>query len=263
MKKQTLLIAGIAAVVIGVSISMIFPSIQSDSVTFQVLDYGQPRAVIIDQLDSEIPNKEFQETVSNYLKDAGYSVDIITTEDITVDFYKKLPTMNYDYVIIRSHSLGAGSVEKSASLFTGEKYVDHKYIKEQFLGHVARGIPLLGQQVMDDGGTDEFIDNTFFTVGSKMVDEIMEGKFDGTTIFLAGCETMEDSTLAESLVNKGASQVIGWSGLVDSRNNDRIVEEVLKETFVNKLELEQAVEAVKKQIEGKMHYPETDLRYYS
>ena len=263
MKKQTILIVGIAAIVIGVSSSMAFPGMQNDSKSFQVMDFGQPKAVIIDQLHTELPNEEFHETASNYLKDAGYSVDIVTTEDITVDFYKELPTYNYDYIIIRSHSLGSGSVEESASLFTGEKYADHKYVKEQFLGHVARGIPILSQTVMDEGGMGEFIDDTFFVVGSKMVDEIMVGEFDGSTIILAGCETMEDSTLAQSLLDKGASQIVGWNGLVDSRNNDRIVEEILKETLANELELEQAVEVVMDQIEGKLYYPETGLRYHS
>ncbi len=263
MKKHTLLIAGVAAVVIGVSISMIFPIMQNDSIKFKIMDSGQPRATIIDQLDSEIPNKEFQETVTQYLEDAGYQVDIYTTEDITVDFYKELPTMNYDYIIIRSHSLGAGSIEKSASLFTGEKYTDHKYIKEQFLKHVGRGIPILSQTIMDQGGLGAFIDDTYFVIGSKMIDEIMEGNFNGSTIILAGCETMEDSTLADSFLNKGASEVVGWTGLVDSRNNDAIVEEMLKETFVNKLDLKQAVEVVMKQVKGKLYYPETGLLYQS
>jgi len=42
--------------------------------------------------------------------------------------------MNYEYIVIRGHSLGDGTIKKitSATLFTGEKHDYHKYIKEQY-----------------------------------------------------------------------------------------------------------------------------------
>jgi hypothetical protein len=263
MQKRTLLIAAIAVIVIGISITMISLNFQSDSPQFEVMDSNTPRAAILDQLQAEIPNENFHNKVTEYLHGAGYQVDYYPTEEITVELYKKLPLMNYDFIVIRSHSLGDGAVEKSASLFTGEKYTDHKYVKEQFLGYVGRGIPILNQEVSEHGGLQAYRNNTYFVVGSKMVDELMVGKFNNSTIVLAGCETMEKSRLADSFLKKGASNVIGWNGLVDSRNNDGIIMEVLKETLVNGVEINQAVDLVMEQVRGKLIYENTTLLHHS
>lgn len=263
MQTRRFLILGIAVVVIGISISMVFLNFQNEPVQYEIMDSSTPRAAIVDQLASELPNEEFHKTVTEYLRGAGYNVDYYPTEKVTVDFYKKLPTMNYDYIIIRSHSLGDGAVEPSASIFTGEKYNDHKYIKEQFWGDVGRGIPILATTVSEQGGVQAYRNNTYFTVGSKMVDELMVGTFKNSTIILAGCETMEKSRLADSLIKKGASDVIGWNGLVDWKNNDAVVLEVLKENLVNGVKIDQAVDLVMKEVKGKLSYQNTTLLHHS
>jgi hypothetical protein len=263
MQKRTLLITAIAVIVIGISITMISLNFQIDSPEFEVMDSNTPRAAILDQLQSEIPNESFHKKVTEYLQGAGYQVDYYPTEEITVGLYKQLPSLDYDFIVIRSHSLGDGAVEPSASLFTGEKYTDHKYIKEQFLGYVGRGIPILNQELSHTGGIQAHRNNTYFVVGSKMVDELMVGNFKNTTIVLAGCETMEKSRLADSFLNKGASNVIGWNGLVDARNNDGIVLEVLKRTLVDGYEINQSVDSVMEQVKGKLIYENTTLLHHS
>jgi len=74
------------------------------------------KAAIIDQLHKDIPNLHFQNKTQTLLEDAGYQVDLFTTEDITVDFYKKLPTMNYKFIVFRTHSIAFGTIENSARL---------------------------------------------------------------------------------------------------------------------------------------------------
>jgi len=155
MKKQIFVIGWIAAIAIGISIFLLPINIQNDLFQFETTNYegGVQRAAIIDQLYYDYPDKNLHKQLTNYLKNAGYKVvDIYTTPDVTVDFYKKLPSMNYKFIIIRSHSLGDGAVEESAALFTGEKYNEHKYVKEQFLGHVSRGVPYLYYDVLERGG---------------------------------------------------------------------------------------------------------------
>ncbi len=103
----------------------------------------QPRqlAAIIDQIHDSIPNKSFQQKALEYLENAGYDVDVYTTEDITVDFYKKLPSMNYKFIYIRTHSLEeVAKSQNSTFLFTGEKYKVNKYIQEQLFNQVGTGV---------------------------------------------------------------------------------------------------------------------------
>jgi len=216
-KKKLLLVAWIVAVVIGITLSLSPLSFQNDS-QFEIMDSDSPKAVIIDQLHNELPSKYFQNKVTEYLTYAGYKVDLYTTDEITIDFYKQLPTMNYEYIVFRTHALGEGMVDTSASLFTGEKYSEHKYIKEQFLGHIGRGVPILyGDMIKLDA--DRIMDKTYYVVGSKFVEEFMVGNFQNSTIILGGCETAKDSQLAKSFLKRGASEVIGWTGLVDTRQN--------------------------------------------
>jgi len=259
-KKKLLLVAWIVAVVIGITLSLSPLSFQNDS-QFEIMDSGTPKAVIIDQLHNELPSKDFQNKVTEYLTGAGYKVDLYTTDEITIDFYKKLPAMNYEYIVIRSHALGEGMVDKSASLFTGEKYSEHKYIKEQFLGHIGRGVPILYGEMMKLDG-DRIMDKTYYVIGSKFVEEFMVGNFQNSTIILAGCETAKDSKLAESFLKRGASEVIGWTGLVDSTNNVLVVLDVLDKTLGSGIEMKDAIQLTMKKNKGIL-YGDTNLVYFS
>ncbi len=256
-----MLFAWIAAVAIGITFSLSPQSSQNETLQFQTMDSGPPKAVIIDQLHNELPNEEFQNTVTAYLTDAGYKVDIFSTDEITVDFYKKLPTMNYQYIVIRSHALGEGMVDNSASLFTGEKYSEHKYIKEQFLGHIGQGIPILYGE-FKNLEEDEVLDKTYYVVGSKFVEEVMVGEFENSTIILAGCETGKDSKLANAFLKRGASEVIGWTGLVDSKINDAYVVDLINRTLLSDVEIQDAISVMMKDYHPKFSQ-DTNLMYFS
>jgi len=189
-------------------------------------------------------------------------VDLYTTDDITVDFYKKLPSLNYEFIVIRTHSLGIGEVEESSSLFTGEIYNHYDHIPEQYSRIVGHGVPFLPREVEELGGLESLQNKTYFVVGSKFIDEVMLGTFPKSKIILAGCETTEGDHLAKSLLLRGASEVVGWDGLISSRQNDEIIMQVLEETLVNGIELEDAVESVMKQYEQKL-LTDTALSHYS
>jgi len=225
------------------------------------MDSGSPKAVIIDQLHNELPNEDFQNNVTQYLTGSGYSVDLYTTDEITIDFYKKLPAMNYEYIVIRTHALGEGMVDNSASLFTGEKYSEHKYIKEQFLGHIGQGVPILYGEMKNLSG-DDIMDKSYYVVGSKFVEEFMVGSFPNSTIILAGCETAKDSKLANSFLKRGATEVIGWTGLVGSYRNDLDVLDLMNKTLVNDVEIKDAVSLVMKEYDQRF-FGDTNLVYFS
>ncbi len=208
----------------------------------------QPRqlAAIIDQVHDSIPNKSFQQKALEYLENAGYDVDVYTTEDITVDFYKKLPSMNYKFIYIRTHSLEEVAESQNVTfLFTGEKYDVNKYIQEQLSGQVSRGIPIYEQELMELQESNELsTDMLYFVVGSKFVDELMVDKFPQSVIVIGGCESTRTHDLAKSLIFRGASAVVGWDGTINSMENDRVMLALLEEVLINKTGFYDAIPSV-------------------
>jgi len=122
LKKKTLLLfAWIIAVAIGFTFTLAPINFQIVNSEFGTLDSGIPRAAIIDQLHNDKPNEEFQNKSIELLSNAGYKVDLYTTDEITIDFYKQLPSMNYEYILIRSHAVGGAllMIDTSALVLAG------------------------------------------------------------------------------------------------------------------------------------------------
>jgi len=218
----------------------------------------QPRqsAAIIDQIHDSIPNEFFQQKAQQYLEKAGYDVDIYTTEDITVDFYKKLPSMNYKFIYIRTHSLGVIELEGSTFLFTGEKFDINEHILEQLTEQVRVGIPiydpiLLAEMIKND----PFIsDKMYFTIGSKLVDELMIGEFPQTVIVIGGCESVRNLDLATSLIHRGASSVIGWDRTINALENDKAILLLFEEILINKIGMYDAISSVMQEFGSDLEY---------
>jgi len=201
------------------------------------------KAAIIDQLYRDIPNPHYQNQTMIYLQDRGYDVDLYTTEDITIDFYKELPSMDYDFIVFRTHSLSIYGKNPSEWLFSGEKYSNKVHIAETLSGQLSPGVPFI---VTEDQTItySEALKERYFMIGSKFIDESMVGQFPGSVIILGGCETMPHELLAEALVKRGASSVIGWNELVNSSKNDRVITSLLEEMLVNGLKIDEAIELV-------------------
>ena len=125
-RKKNGITAIVVVAIIGASIFLL----QEGDAQYNVYT-GTPKALIIDQLYDDMPNSYFHERATEYLEMGGYETDIVTTKDITVDFYKELPNMNYKYIVIRTH--GAESID-DVVLFTGERYDEENYISEQLFG---------------------------------------------------------------------------------------------------------------------------------
>ncbi len=225
-------------------------------------DKPRPLAAIIDQLDDLIPNKRYQQKSLEYLENAGFDVDLYTTEDITVDFFKNLPSMNYEFIIFRTHSLEIGEDFSDTFLFTGEKYDINKYILEQLSGQVAKAIPI------SDQSSDETIENViadpdamYFTVGSKLVDELMIGEFPQSVIIIGGCESVRNPDLAKSLLLRGASAVIGWDRSILSTENDRVMLALLEEILINKIGMYDGIDSVMDEFGENLKYS-SELYYF-
>jgi len=243
---------------------------------------GPLKAVIIDQLYDENANEEFHNKATEYLETAGYQVDIFTTKQITVDLYKKLPQMNYKYVILRSHGVSDLSNDSEVFLFTGEKYQSDMYIQEQLFDYVKKGATLSeinfkpSSQELSDwvlvNGTytltapaikEETTTEQYFLITPKLVDDLMEGTFPGTIFLLGGCSTLSNPSLADSLIKRGGSSVIGWSDNVGSVTNDWFLLNLLELTLINNFEIEEAIELSEQAFPvNERPYPGI-LKYYS
>jgi hypothetical protein len=233
---------------------------------------GIPKAAIIDQLHDDIPNTHFQEKAAEYLSAAGYQVDLYTTEAITVDFYKNLPNKGYKFIVIRSHSgIGPGTqqtIENTLGIFTGEKYDEKKYTFEQILGWVQKSKAFTNEYeaVVEREGTEMTLTNseesdTYFSIGSKFINEYMIGKFPGSIVIIGGCNTLENTSLADSLVKRGASSIIGWDSLVEAGHNDRVILETMRSMLVDKADPKEAVGSAM-QIYGPDPQYSAELNYY-
>ena len=224
--------------------------------------FQKPRAVILDMMYAKYPNKYFDDTVEKNLQDAGYQVDVYKTENVTVDLYKKLPTMNYKFIVFRTHGLHKGTVEKSATIFTGEVYSKNKHYSEQIARQVEKGVPYLRSEILAKGGYGAFVNQTYFVIGSRFVDQSMVGTFPNSTIIIGGCDSMSNNLLAKSLVLRGASGVVGWNNLVSLDDNDKGILMVIDEIILHKESVENATKTVMANFTTHPTFP-AKLEYYT
>jgi hypothetical protein len=160
----------------------------------------EAKAAIVDQLYDLQPNEAFIVQITQYLEDYGFKVDLYQGEDVTVDFYRKLPTREYQLIIFRVHSgllVGIDQVTNKTWLFTSEPYSQTKYVSEQLTDQV----------------TQAAINNyapLVFAINAKFITESMEGTFKDTAIIMMGCSCLHFSDLAEAFVQKGASTYMAW-----------------------------------------------------
>ena len=277
-KTKVVVIASAVSIAAFVSFLLIQTDINAEN-----KEYGVPKAAVIDQLQIDIPNEYFDKKATEFLKTAGYKVDLYTTENVTIDFYRKLPSMNYKFIVVRSHALAKETDDKSVMLFSGERYTTDKYIQEQLFGQITRGTPLLEEEFLarlgnfthfeaGDSGTllnitmpakrIERAHNEFFLITPKLVNELMVGKFPRSVVVLGGCSTLSNPSMAESMIGRGASSIIGWNDFVGSADNDRIILNVLEEILINKMEPKAAVNLVMNNYHHNPKYPGI-LEYYS
>jgi hypothetical protein len=210
---------------------------------------GPPRATIVDQLSLTSPNPAFVREAASTLEEAGYAVDYYSGEEVTVDFYRKLPKRDYRLVILRVHSgllesLGAkpgapqALVERAVRaladnvfLFTSEPYSETRHLEEQ------RALRLISVHYLDDGPEN----SKYFGIASDFVASSMEGRFEDTVVVLMGCYGLTFDRTAAAFVQRGAESVIGWDGLVSSPHTDEATERLLHYLLVEDVTPSEAV----------------------
>ena len=169
--------------------------------------------------------------------------------------------MNYKFIYLRTHSVEAVESKNLTFLFTDEKYDVNKYIYEQLSGQIQRGIPIYDQLLVDAMIKDEAIpDEIYFMIGSKFMDELAIGKFPQSVIIIGGCESTRTHDLAESLILRGASVVVGWNSSITAQENDKVMLALLEETLINKIGIREGIISVMEEFgenlkySSKLHY---------
>jgi hypothetical protein len=204
------------------------------SVVDQTGDREQPRAAIIDQLALTDPSAAFVLAATSELAAGGYLVDYFPAETVTVDLYRRLPGMEYKFIILRTHSAQNQSLSPSVrgstraiSLFTNERYQATKHVDEQRSGNVWRG-ELAG------------IKASLFTIREGFVRNEMENGFEGATIVMMGCGISQDN-MARAFIERGADEFVSWDDTVSSTHTDASTLELLRGLMRDKLAVHDAV----------------------
>jgi len=198
-------------------------------------------AFVVDQLSLTAPNPDFVSDAQRTFQDAGYGVDYVAGEGVTVEFYRSLLRRRYDVVVFRVHAgrlrlKGDEDVREDAGLFTSERYVRTGYPEEQLDRR------LFIARYLDEGSP------SYFGISPDFVRKSMQGDFDGATIILMGCDGLRGSALAEAFKDRGAGVVIGWDELVTDQRTDAATERLLTYLVRDGLSPTEAVDAVMREI---------------
>lgn len=198
----------------------------------------EPKAAIVDQLSLTAPNQTFKETVTAMLAQAGYAVDYYAGEEVTVEFYKNLPTHGYNLITLRCHSALNKGTHAPVCLFTSETYSQSKYVYEQLTGQVGKVTYLPFQEG----------DHVYFGLSPKFVIKSMKGRFENTIIIMMGCYGLTYTGMAETFIEKGAKAYLSWNGSVLASHTDQATVELLKDMILKKQTIRQAVENTMKEV---------------
>ncbi len=194
-----------------------------------------PTAVIVDQLSLTYPNHTFVQTATKILVQAGFRVEYYSGEDVTVDFYRSLPTKGYTLIVLRAHSTAtwSGNIEGPVSFFTSERYSTTKHVYEQLTDQV--GYVAFSEEEYQRG-------IRYFGITPLFVLESMTGRFHDPLFIMMGCDGMKNPLMAKALVKQGVSVYVGWNGQVSAGRTDSATIRLLQNLILEKETTQEAVE---------------------
>jgi hypothetical protein len=202
---------------------------------------SQPKAAIVDHLSLTAPNQTFIQTATNTLKQAGYTVDYYPGKEVTVEFYRNLPTHGYGLIILRAHSSATNpnATEGPVTLFTSERYDRNKYVYEQLSDQLV--LVAFSQDEMEKG-------IRYFGINPPFISQSMKGRFHNTLIIMMGCEGLDNPFMAMAFVEKGAKVYISWSDVVLASHTDLTTTHLLQHFLIEKRTLKEAVRETFKEV---------------
>jgi len=226
------LLAAVAISSIAVAISLDF---------FRSSEPEVYKVALVDHLSLTFPNQSFIDTTTEILEQAGYTVDYYPGEEVTVEFYRNLPTHGYRLIILRVHSSatelqGEEFVESPVALFTSESYSQTEYVYEQLTSHL-----VVAYYPMPEP-------SYYFAIWPEFITANTEGRFQNTVIAMMGCEGLTNTKMAEAFMEKGAKAYISWSQSVSDNYADQATIYLLQHLLTENQTIEQAVENTMEEI---------------
>jgi hypothetical protein len=203
---------------------------------------------IVDQFYNQSPG--FTDNATKMLDKLGINYEVYKDSEVTVELYKKLPTFGYKLLIMRVHSGINPELHHSVFLFTAENYTTQEYTYEQLTDQIRPGVIDLSRP-----------NNPVFSVGPLFVLSSMMDRFNGTLIIISSCYGLNNTLLADSLIDKGASSIVSWTYLVGLDRTDTAILGFLKAYLEDGLTINESVETAIKGVGPDSTYDST-LKYY-
>jgi len=192
--------------------------------TQKTLDRSTLKVIIYDQLIDVPSAMDFKDEALSICGERG-KLDYLAGDEVDVNTLKLGPGSSA-LAVFRVHS---GVFDNRAWLFTGEGYSESGHVMDQVRGlvHITRC-----------SSTSELV----FAVGPEFIHEYWRN-LDGCVILLMGCESMDDAGLADVMVSRGASAVVGWRGPVSIDESDMVTLRLL-EALISGSSVGEAIELV-------------------
>lgn len=170
------------------------------------------KAAIVDQESLTFPNQTFIQTATSILTQAGYSVDYYSGDQVTVEFYRTLPTHGYNLIILRTHSTAG------PAFFTSELY-NSSYFTLKLFSMISAVSYYVGGPV-------------YFAIPPSFVTSYMGGRFNGSIIIAMGCFSMQSNAMAKAFIEQGAKAYVGWSSSVEASHTDSATTSLLRHLLI-------------------------------
>jgi hypothetical protein len=194
---------------------------------------SEATAALVDALYVSSPDNSFTSELVETLNQAGFSVDVYEGKNVTVDLLKTF-TECYDLLVLRMHS-AVHSETLGLYLFTAEPYSEKKYVSEQYFQLVKKAYAFNESEPV-------------FAVNWMFIKRCMTEIFDNTTVVVMGCDGALDLSMAKEFFNQGANVYIAWNGTVLPSHSSKATLQLIKNVYIEKLTLQQAVEKTNKQV---------------
>lgn len=220
-----------------------------------------PEIAIVDHLSffPEQRNPTFVNTCKTILEEGRLTWAYHKGEEVTVNFYRNLPSSGTSIIILRVHSAIMRTETGTISilgLFTSERYSDdaaNKYPEDVLNDRLVKAFFTQGEE-------------EYFGIVPKFVEESMKGNFKNTIIIMMGCEGLgyEELTytdMAEAFIKKGAKVYISWDGPVGINHTDKATVQLLQSLILHKRTIKGAVTETMEIVSKDPTYNST-LQYY-
>jgi hypothetical protein len=180
-------------------------------------------------------------------------VDYYSGEDVTVEFYRNLPTHGYSLIVLRVHSGLMEGKYPPLCLFTSEPYSPWEYSLEQFYDRVTS--VAYSEEEAEKG-------IAYFGITPKFVQYDMKGTFQNAIIIMMGCNGLTYTEMARAFTEeKGAKVYISWNLAVSASHTDQATIQLLEHLITERQKIKQAVTETMNEV-GPDPVDESILLYY-